>query len=342
LQLVGDEDFAGAAQLLTHDRRNTVPEDSAILLDTVCDLCVSAADHARLANELAAAAAEHQRAAQEVRQRILGQLKAQLGLQMADRADSSVEVAAAVLGPFEVSVQGKRVLSWGGHKNRTLFEYLLLRPDRPVHREVLMELLWPGHSYTSARNNLNVCIYGIRQALQARSPANRFILYRDSCYLLDPDVTWHVDRSEFVSLVTAARAASAGQAEQAMELYVEASRLYRGPLFEDDLSCDWFASERRTLHELYIQSLEELAGLYLTKHNFGAATGTALRVLDEDVCRESAHRLLMRCYSQQSQQSLVARQFQLCIAALRKEFSLSPTDETVSLFHALTTNQAGT
>jgi len=339
LQLVVEQDFASAAHLLGRDRRGAFSERAAVLQDIVRDLCISAADHVRQAAELAAAASEHERAVQEISKSIRGQLEAQLGLQTIDVADSSVEVAAAVLGPFEVSVQGERVSGWGGQKNRTLFQYLLLHPG-PVHREVLMELLWPGHSYTSARNNLNVCIYGVRQALQARSPLGRFVLYRDSCYLLDPDVSWQVDRSKFVSLTNAARASSAEEVTRAIDLYQDAARLYRGPLFEDDLNCDWCAAERRTLHELYLQSLEELSGLCLATRDFGAATDAARRVLREDVCRESAHRLLMRCYSQQNQRSLVARQFQFCINALQKEFSLSPTDETVSLFHALTATPA--
>lgn len=336
VHLVANQEFADAAQLLARDRQSAYPEKIAATLETVTDLCVSAADHMRLASELAEAAAGHERAAQELRQRILGQLNDRLGLRDTERSDAVVQVAALVLGPFEVNVGGKRVQGWGGQKNRALFQYLLLHPDRPVHREVLMELLWPGHTYTSARNNLNVCIYGVRHALQTGSQACRFVLYRDSCYALDPGVTWRVDRTRFLSLVAAARAASGREAGRAIELYVEASRLYRGPLFEDDLNCDWFASERRMLHELYLQSLGELGDLYLAERDFGAATDMARRVLGEDVCRESAHRLLMRCYSLQNQRSLVARQFQFCIEALQKEFSLSPTDETVNLFHALT------
>lgn len=341
LQLVAEQDFAQAAQLLARHRRNAYPESITVLLDTIHDLCVSAASHTRLADELATAAAGHERSTVELRQPLLVQLNATIGPQATAGADPAVVVTAAVLGPLEVRVAGQQVAGWGGQKNRALFQYLLLHPDRPVHREVLMELLWPGYSYASARNNLNVCIYGVRQALRTGSTAPRYILYRDSCYILDPDVTWRVDRSRFLSLVRAARTVSGGEPARAIGLYLEASKLYRGPLFEDDLNCDWFAAERRLLHELYLQSLGELGDLYLAERDFGAATDTAKRILGEDVCRESAHRLLMRCYSLQNQRSLVARQFQLCIEALQREFSLSPTDETVSLFHALTASQAG-
>ena len=73
------------------------------------------------------------------------------------------DVIVRVLGRLDVQVAGVPVASWGGQRTRTLFQYLLMR-RRPVHREVLMELLWPGHTYSSARNNLNVCVYGLRRA----------------------------------------------------------------------------------------------------------------------------------------------------------------------------------
>jgi len=251
------------------------------------------------------------------------------------------EVHVATLGPFEVRVCGTRVWRWGAQKNRTLLQYLVLHPDRPLHREVLMELLWPGYGYTSSRNNLNVCVYGLRQALQEACRDSRYVLYRDGAYLLDPDLSWQVDRTRFLSLIAAAQdAARAGRTGPAIQLHQEAAMLYRGPLFEDDPNCDWFAAARRNLHERYLRSLEDLADLYLDARDVGSASDIARHVLDLDACRESAHRLLMRCYSQQHQQGLIARQFQLCIAALRTEFSLSPADETVRLFQALTTTDA--
>jgi DNA-binding SARP family transcriptional activator len=258
-----------------------------------------------------------------------------------DEMPRGPEVCVAMLGPFEVRVCDRRISRWGAQKNRTLLQYLVLHPDRPVHREVLMELLWPGYGYTSARNNLNVCVYGLRQALQEAWRDSRYVLYRDGAYLLDPDLSWQVDRTRFLSLIAAAReAARAGRTGPAVRLNQDAARLYRGPLFEDDPNCDWFAAARRNLHELYLRALEDLADLHLDARDVGSASDIARHVLDLDACRESAHRLLMRCYSQQQQRGLIARQFQLCIAALRNEFSLSPADETVRLFRAPTATDA--
>jgi DNA-binding SARP family transcriptional activator len=201
---------------------------------------------------------------------------------------------------------------------------------------VLIELLWPAHTSRSARNNLNVCLYGLRQTLRHTRPAGQYVVYRDGCYLLNPQYIWRIDRDEFLFLIRRAQAeARAIQVERAIELYESAVAMYRGELFEDDANTEWFDAERRSLQEHLLQALDELTALHLCTGNVEAARNTALRVLRQDACRESAHRFLMRCYSQRHQHSLVARQFRLCTTTLRAELGISPADETVSLFSEL-------
>ena len=62
-------------------------------------------------------------------------------------------------------VAGRRVPRWTSLKARAVFQYLLIHQDRPIRRDVLMSLQWPDHSHTSARNNLNVALYSLRNTL---------------------------------------------------------------------------------------------------------------------------------------------------------------------------------
>src|SRR5215469_480408 len=78
----------------------------------------------------------------------------------------AADVAALVLGPLELSVAGRRVLRWNSLKARAVFQYLLIHQDRPIRRDVLMELQWPDHTRNSARNNLNVALYSLRNTLE--------------------------------------------------------------------------------------------------------------------------------------------------------------------------------
>jgi DNA-binding SARP family transcriptional activator len=252
-------------------------------------------------------------------------------------ARPEAEVAASVLGPLDLTVAGHRVLRWNSLKARTVFQYLIIQVERPVRREVLMELMWPDHSVGSARNNLNAALYSLRNTLDRRGRKIQYILYRDGCYLPNPDLMWWIDRTEFLTLLQhAERAWRDGHSRQAIDTYMRAIRLYRGPLFEDDREGDWYLPEQRRLKQLYLQALESLAKMHLDQQDLATAVHFGQLAISADQCCESAHRLLMRCYAAQHQQQLVSRQYRLCSAALHDELGVSPGTDTVDLFHSLT------
>jgi DNA-binding SARP family transcriptional activator len=247
------------------------------------------------------------------------------------------DIAASALGPLEVRVAGQRVPRWTSLKARAVFQYLLVHQDRPTRRDVLMALQWPDHSHNSARNNLNVALYSLRTTLDGLGQDAQPIVYRDGCYLLNPDLTWWVDRTEFLSAVDEARRARrAGRLKQVIGAYRKAVRLYRGPLFEDDGAGEWYLPEQRRLRDLYGQALEEVAEIHFERRELSEALHFGQLAVSNDPCSEAIHRLLMRCYASQHQQQLVSRQYRVCAAALHDELGVSPSGETTQLFRALT------
>jgi DNA-binding SARP family transcriptional activator len=137
--------------------------------------------------------------------------------------------------------------------------------------------------------------------------------------------------------VASARASeAAGCPNEAITAYQRAVRVYRGPLFEDDTISEWYLPTRRHLEEIYLQALERLAELHLSVGDPGAAEDEAQRALATDPCRESSHRLLMRCYARRHQHHLVSRQLQICAAALKQELGISPAPETLQVCETLT------
>jgi DNA-binding SARP family transcriptional activator len=252
-------------------------------------------------------------------------------------APAEAEVAACVLGPLDLTVAGQRVLRWSSLKARTVFQYLVVQLGRPVRREVLMELMWPDHSLSSARNNLNAALYSLRNTLGQYDRNVQYILHQDGCYLPNPELVWWIDRNEFLTaLQHGDLARGGGHRARAIDSYSRAVRLYRGPLFEDDNDSDWYLPEQRRLKELYLQALEHLTEITLDLGDLDAAVRFGRLALSADQCHESVHRLLMRCYALQHQQQLVARQYRFCSAALRDELGVCPGADTVELFRQLT------
>ena len=60
-----------------------------------------------------------------------------------------------------------------------------------------MELFWPEAHPDAARNNLNVSIYGLRQALRSINPDYSHILFQEESYLLNPVMELWIDIEEF-------------------------------------------------------------------------------------------------------------------------------------------------
>ncbi|MGH3197666.1 MAG: AfsR/SARP family transcriptional regulator [Streptosporangiaceae bacterium] len=246
------------------------------------------------------------------------------------------DIAASALGPLEVRVAGQRVPRWNSLKARAVFQYLLVHQDRPTRRDVLMALQWPDHSHTSARNNLNVALYSLRNTLDGPGQDAQPILYRDGCYILNPDLTWWIDRNEFLSSVDHARQARrADRPEQVIDAYGRAIQLYRGPLFEDDGAGEWYLPEQRRLNDLYGQALEDVAETHFELGQLPEALQFGQLAIGNDPCSEAMHRLLMRCYASKNQQQLVNRQYRVCAAALRAELGVAPSDETTQLLREL-------
>ncbi len=235
------------------------------------------------------------------------------------------DIAASALGPLEVRVAGRRVPRWSSLKARAVFQFLLVHQDRPTRRDVLMALQWPDHSHNSARNNLNVALYSLRNTLDGLGQGTQPIVYRDGCYILNPDLTWWVDRTEFLSAVDEARRARrAGRLRQVIVAYRKAVQLYRGPLFEDDGAGEWYLPEQRRLTDLYGQALQEVAEIHFECGELSEAMQFGQLAISNDPCSEPIHRLLMRCYAVQHQQQLVSRQYRVCAAALHDELGVSP------------------
>ena len=155
-----------------------------------------------------------------------------------------------LLGPLEVVVDG-RAVPLDAPKPRALLAILLLRADRPVSREILIEELWAGRPPPSATKVLQTYVSQLRRLL---GPS--VIRTVSSAYELRPD-RGSVDLQRFEQLVADARAASPVVASSLLR---EALSLWRGPPLAEFAYEAWAQPEIERLEELRLGALQERVG----------------------------------------------------------------------------------
>jgi len=247
-------------------------------------------------------------------------------------------LAIRAFGPLDVWVHGRRVPPWTSRASRAMLRILAVHRGRPVHREWLMDQLWPDAPTGAASNSLNVAVHALRRALGSAHPEHARLDYvscRDGAYELAPGLATWVDVEQFDRHRAQGRAARrTGDKALAAAHFQAATAIYRGPLFEDD-GADWHLERRLALQESCCDMLEALAELRLDLGHVEGAEQACRRLLAIDPCWEGGHRQLMRTLAERGEYGRAVRQYGRCATVLARELDVTPDGRTKALYEAV-------
>lgn len=245
------------------------------------------------------------------------------------------------LGPFMVLRDGRLVPleQFGRRRSLTLLKILLTRYGRQVHREELMELLWPEADPRSANALLNVVVHYLRRGLEPSAPDSQpssFIRRKGDYYYFDPQSPHRLDSHEFLRAADlGARLESEGRGAEAVDAYQRAIALYTGDFLEEELYNDWCALEREYLRERFLTVLRRAGHLHLDRGHMDAAITCFRRALHCDGTLEDVHRALMEALWRAGRRDEALRQYQECRSTLERELGIAPMPETEALYRQI-------
>jgi len=244
-------------------------------------------------------------------------------------SDAIESVRVRLLGGFraERTGDGRAVSAWPRRSAKTMVKLLAVQPGHALHREQVIDVLWPKVDAKSALNSFGKALHVARRALEPKLPRRQ-----DSAYLRLADGmlvlnTMHVlvDTDEFEQL--------AEDALRCREIaaYEAALAAYGGELLPEDRYESWCSERRGALAELQIRLLLGMAEAFEQRRSYGEAAYRLRDVLQQDPTREAVHRQLMLLYARMGAPEQAVRQFHDCEAVLRQELDLAPQPETISL-----------
>jgi DNA-binding SARP family transcriptional activator len=238
------------------------------------------------------------------------------------------ELRIGLLGGFRVERAGAAVPDsvWQRRAAKTLTKLLATHPSHTLHREQILEILWPDADVESARNRFAKALHAARAALEPerlRRNDSAYLRLRDEMLVLDPEHVL-IDADHFQRV-----------AERALRLgsgYEAALAAYTGELLPEDRYEDWSAPQRDRLAELRILLLLGLAETLAERGAYVQAVEILRTVLQHDPTREDVHRWLIRLYASTGARHLAIRQFEICRDVLQRDLNIPPQRETQALY----------
>jgi predicted ATPase/DNA-binding SARP family transcriptional activator len=233
-----------------------------------------------------------------------------------------------LLGGFRVRVGDDAVPAeaWRRRKVRRLVEFLALAHSHRLHREQLMELLWPDLAPAAAANNFYQALHLARRALDPTGGSGPYYLpLQDEMVHLCPAEPPWIDVEAFED---AARRARHSQDAAA---YMAALDLYAGDLLPDERYEEGFDARREALRQDHLALLAELAELYTARAAYTEAIATFRKAIANDAAHEDAHRGLMRVYALDGQRAQALRQYGALQEALEGELGAKPEERSRQL-----------
>ena len=225
-----------------------------------------------------------------------------------------MDVAITLLGGFRVSVGGVAIAddAWGRRSAAALVKLLSLAPGRRLHREQVIDALWPEIEVGDAGPRLHKAAHFARRSLGEQTTG---VVLRGDIVLLLPDDDVEVDAVMFDADARAVLAS--GDADAAAAVVDD----YGGTLLPDDLYEPWLEEARERLRILRADLLRR--------------SGRWEDILQEDPANEEAHVAVARRLAKAGDVRGGLRQLERLDRALRAELGTALGPEAVRLRSSL-------
>ncbi|MFU8850461.1 BTAD domain-containing putative transcriptional regulator [Micromonospora sp. SL1-18] len=223
-------------------------------------------------------------------------------------APDTAPLTVRCFGGFRVCLHGEP-LNWSPlrPRARAVARILAMNAGRAVHRDRLLDALWPDTDPATATRTLHVALSSLRRFLDTHLPAGdgETLLHRDGdAYLLALPADAWCDVAEFRRALE--RASRSGSIRRALDDLRVAVAAYAGELLPEDGPAEWVVAERETLRRQAADAAARLAGAALRGDDVEAAlrgagsaepaVAMAARCVEIDPCHDAGWRLLIAAH----------------------------------------------
>lgn len=259
--------------------------------------------------------------------------------QAASVAAADRQLRVYTCGRFGLSVGGQSlpIDRWHRKQALTLLKLLVTHRGESMHREQVIECLWPDANERRGRERLKVTSCFLRQQLRAAGVRGDVIAVGNATYALQRDAVW-LDCEQFENLFREGwLLEQRGRLMEAIACFEKAESVYKGDYLPEERYAEWCGEERERLREVYFDMLGHMVDGYLECGAYEKAADVCRCALVREPCRERFHRALMICLVRLGQHDRAIAHYRRCCEVLKSELDVKPAPETERLYRELVT-----
>jgi DNA-binding SARP family transcriptional activator len=229
-------------------------------------------------------------------------------------------VSIRSLGGFSVAVGGETVPSsaWQSRVARDIVGMLVANRGRALHREILIERLWPDEDPSKAGNRLSVALSTIRSVFdpgRAHGSDHYLVAARDSVALDLDHVAVDVE-AFFEEAGAGLGLLRSGDRMAGLALLRSAEARYVGEFLEDHPYAEWAIGLREEARGEFISVARILADADSQAGDHDAAARWYMRILEQDAYDEPAHLGLVTSMAMGGRHGSARRHYRLYVARM--------------------------
>lgn len=246
------------------------------------------------------------------------------------------KLVISVLGPLKITTADAPSSGFVSDKVRALLIYLAIEQDRPLRRESLAALLWPGQPEKRARANLRRALANLRQVIDDQG--GHYLHITRQTLQFDPAASAFVDAVQFEQLLE--------DGEPGLAFVEEAVALAEGPFLDgfsinDSIAFEeWVLFKREEFRRQQLRALHRLTAYYEAHHEPETALRYAWKQVSIEPWYEPGQRQLLRLLVQTEQRATALSHYEQFQQELASELGVLPEPATRQVYEQIRSSVA--
>ena len=240
-----------------------------------------------------------------------------------------------MLGRFEILINGSEVLPQLKQSRKTMLflQYLILKKERAVTHEELLDMLWSDAESSNPATALRTMLHRYRALVdqQGLDALKDSIITNRGAYQWNPDLDCSIDLFEMEDLAVRARDASL-PADERIQCYLKVQDLYQGPLLPGSASEMWVMPKSVYCHDMYLECMFKLIELLKEQEQYAMIVQVCRRAMDVDLFDERLHMELMLALIKTGKNREALSQYYYATDLQYKQLGVQPSEEIRSIY----------